>query len=85
MTTVSTLLTVIALLILGSRASINFNIAMLVGLIAGTFSSIYIAPTLWLFLEDKYESFRNRRRSTRTKVVKTTGEPEEYVFFGIND
>lgn len=85
MTTVSTLLTVISLLILGSRASVNFNIAMLVGLIAGTFSSIYIAPTLWLFLEDNYESFRNRRRATRTKVAKPTGEPEEYVFFGIND
>lgn len=86
MTTVSTLLTVIALLIFGSSASTNFNIAMLVGLIAGTFSSVCLAPWIWLRLEvlrDKIKAYRKAKKDARVKVE--SGEPEEYIFYGIND
>ena len=44
---------VISLIILGSKQILNFNIALLVGLIAGTYSSLFIAAYLWFNLEKK--------------------------------
>jgi SecD/SecF fusion protein len=84
-TTISTLLTVLALLIFGSRASINFNIAMLIGLTAGTYSSVFIAPYFWVLLEDLLEKFRAKYSLNKVKVEKKSNEPEEYTFYGIND
>ena len=52
-TTVTTLLPVIVLMILGSSGIFTFNIAMLVGLIAGTYSSIFIASVFFLMIEKK--------------------------------
>jgi len=39
---------VIALLIFGSESITNFSIALLVGLIVGTYSSLFIAAQLWM-------------------------------------
>lgn len=52
-TSLTTLIPVISLIVLGSHEIINFNIAMLIGLIAGTYSSIFIATTLFLVFEKK--------------------------------
>ena len=52
-TTVTTLLPVIVLMILGSSGIFTFNIAMLIGLIAGTYSSIFIASVFFLMIEKK--------------------------------
>ncbi|WP_043933995.1 protein translocase subunit SecDF [Bacillus sp. EB01] len=41
-------LTVVALLIFGSESIRSFSLALLVGLIVGTYSSIYIAAQLWV-------------------------------------
>ncbi|PLR78027.1 protein translocase subunit SecDF [Bacillus sp. V3-13] len=40
-------ITVVAMLIFGSESIRNFSLALLVGLIAGTYSSIFIAAQLW--------------------------------------
>ena len=53
LTTVTTIIPVIILLFFGSREIITFNIALLVGFIAGTYSSIFISNMLWAFLEKK--------------------------------
>lgn len=53
MTTVTTIIPVIVLMILGSKEIINFNIALLVGFIAGAYSSICISNMIWLWLEKK--------------------------------
>jgi SecD/SecF fusion protein len=84
-TTVSTLLTVIALLIFGSSASVNFNIAMLIGLTAGTYSSVFIAPYFWVLIEDGIEMLKEKYFKSKTKLDKKSSEPEEYTFYGIND
>jgi SecD/SecF fusion protein len=84
-TTVSTLLTVIALLIFGSSASVNFNIAMLIGLTAGTYSSVFIAPYFWVLIEDGIEMLKEKYFKSKTKLDKKSTEPEEYTFYGIND
>ena len=52
-TTITTLLPVVVLLLLGSSGIFTFNIAMLVGLIAGTYSSIFIATVFFLMIEKK--------------------------------
>jgi SecD/SecF fusion protein len=52
----TTILPVIALLMLGSEAIFVFNIAMFSGLIAGTLSSIYISPKVWLFIREHHTS-----------------------------
>lgn len=84
-TTVSTLLTVVALLIFGSSASVNFNIAMLIGLTAGTYSSVFIAPYFWVLIEDGLEMIKEKYFKSKAKVEKKSNEPEEYTFYGIND
>ena len=53
LTTLTTTIPVITLLVLGSKEIMNFNIALLVGFIAGVFSSIYISNMLWLYLEKR--------------------------------
>lgn len=51
LTTLTTLFPVICLLVLGAKEIANFNIALLVGFIAGVYSSIYISNQIWLMLE----------------------------------
>ncbi|AIY05185.1 preprotein translocase subunit SecD/SecF [Planococcus sp. PAMC 21323] len=50
-TVLTVLLVVIALLIFGAPSITNFSIALLIGLIAGTYSSIFIAAQLWLIMK----------------------------------
>ncbi|MDD3821914.1 MAG: protein translocase subunit SecF [Bacilli bacterium] len=50
-TTVTTLLPVISLLLFGTYVIFNFNLALLIGLIVGTYSSMFIASQIWLILE----------------------------------
>ena len=52
-TSLTTLVPIIALMVLGSKEIFNFNIAMLIGVIAGTYSSIFIASTIFMFIESK--------------------------------
>ena len=53
LTTLTTLFPVICLMVLGAREIVNFNIALLVGFIAGVYSSIYISNQIWLMLETR--------------------------------
>ena len=77
-TSVTTLLPVIILLILGSRGIFNFNMAMLFGLLAGTYSSIFIATTVFMALEKK-----NLNKKEKPKKI-YTDEFEEKKIKGIN-
>ncbi|WP_027407927.1 protein translocase subunit SecDF [Anoxybacillus tepidamans] len=47
-TVLTVIITVIALLIFGSEAIRNFNLALLVGLVSGVYSSLFIASQLWV-------------------------------------
>ena len=53
LTTLTTIFPVICLLLFGAKEIFNFNIALLVGFIAGVYSSIYISNQLWLILESR--------------------------------
>lgn len=52
-TTLTTLIPVVALIFLGTYEILNFNIALLVGLIAGAYSSLFIAPLIWYSITKK--------------------------------
>ena len=77
-TSVTTILPVLILLILGSRGIFNFNMAMLFGLIAGTYSSIFIATVVYMMIEKK-----NLGKKEKAKKV-YTDEFEEKKIKGIN-
>ena len=77
-TSITTLLPVIALIVLGSSEILTFNIAMLIGLIAGTYSSIYIATVIFAFLESK-----SLGKPEKKKIV-YTDEIQEKKIKGIN-
>lgn len=53
MTTVTTITPILCLIFLGSSEILGFNLALLVGFIAGVFSSIYVSNQIWLILEEK--------------------------------
>ncbi|AQQ52912.1 protein translocase subunit SecDF [Planococcus lenghuensis] len=52
-TVLTVVLVVIALIFFGAASILNFSIALLIGLIAGTYSSIFIAAQLWLVLKKR--------------------------------
>ena len=77
-TTITTLLPVIILIILGSRGIFTFNMAMLFGLISGTYSSIFIATLIFLLIEKK-----NVGKAIKPKKV-YKDDVEEKQIKGIN-
>lgn len=76
-TTVTTLIPVLALIFLGSGEILNFNLALLFGLISGVYSSLFIASQLWYDIEQ-------RKLGKRSKKKKIKKEPEELTVKGIN-
>ena len=70
-TSLTTLLPVIALLIIGSREILTFNVAMIVGLIAGTYSSLLLAGWLYVFFASKRKNNnKNKRKEISEKTIK---------------
>lgn len=79
-TSVTTIIPVTTLLLLGSRSLFDFNIALLIGLIGGAYSSIFIAAQLWFVLRKKFKPTHKPK-----KRVKKLDELEEHIIPGIND
>ena len=77
-TTITTLIPVISLIILGSGEILNFNIALLFGLVSGVYSSIFIATQIFYFLEK-----RNIGKPQKRKWYEED-EPKEKKIKGIN-
>lgn len=77
-TSLTTIVTVISLILFGSNEILEFNLALLIGLIAGSYSSIFIASQLWFKMEVK-----NIGKKTKKKWYEDD-EPEEKRIKGIN-
>ncbi|WP_409301892.1 protein translocase subunit SecDF [Peribacillus sp. SCS-155] len=74
-TVLMVLITVAALLIFGSGAIANFSIALLVGMLCGVYSSLYIASQLWLDLKARelkkkgvLITYKEKKPSTEAQV-----------------
>ena len=82
LTSFTTVAAVLILMSFGNATKFAFNMALLVGLVAGTYSSIFIATYLWV----KLETYRQKRIKAREKnnfwAIKGV---EEQTFEGIND
>lgn len=52
-TVLTVIIVVVALMLLGASSIFNFSLALLVGLISGVFSSIFIAVPLWGILKKR--------------------------------
>ncbi|MBR2997857.1 MAG: protein translocase subunit SecD [Bacilli bacterium] len=61
-TTITTMLPIICLIIFGSKEILEFDIAILIGLIAGAYSSILISGSLWVILENKLQVKKNNNK-----------------------
>ena len=71
-TVLTVLFPVIALLIFGSESLRNFSLALLIGLVVGTYSSIFVASQIWLMLENR----RLKKGKNKKKVEKEEPEPQ---------
>ena len=76
LTSVTTLSAIVVLLMMNISAINEFNYTVLIGLLAGTFSSLFIAPYIWLKLE-----IRNIKHP---KKKDEDDELEEKLIKGIN-
>lgn len=75
---ISTLLPVIALLLLGSRSIFTFNFAMFIGMIAGTLSSLFIAPSVWYYIRTHYTPKPKAKKKAKKESL------DEMTIKGIN-
>lgn len=71
-TTVTTLCPVLMLIFFGSHEIINFNLALLIGLVFGVLSSIFISCQLWYLLEKK-----NIGKPAKKKWYEEDDEPKK--------
>ena len=76
LTSITTLSAIVILLVIGITSIKEFNITVLIGLFAGTFSSLFIAPYIWVFLESK--------RALKPEKEEKNDEPQEKIIKGIN-
>ncbi len=67
-TTLTTLIPVICLIILGSKGILAFNLALIFGLVAGLYSSVFLAGQVWYLLERK--NYKEKKISSKNKSKK---------------
>jgi preprotein translocase subunit SecF len=76
LTSITTMLALLSLYFLGGEVIQPFAFAMLIGVLVGTYSSIFIASPLLLFLEQRYgdvegRGAKNKKGSTKRHSKKT--------------
>lgn len=84
-TTITTMLPIIMLIFMGAKEVYEFDIAILIGLIAGAYSSIFLSSQVWAILE--YRSYNKKKIDKNNKKNKTKqkqNKPEELIVKGIN-
>lgn len=74
-TIISTVFAVVALLIFGSESITNFSFALLIGLIAGTYSSLFLAAQIWYVWKAKELKTKGTLITYKEKRKKTD-EPQ---------
>lgn len=80
-TTFTTLVTVAFLAIFGSDTIREFCVPIILGLVAGLYSSVLLATPLWAGLSVQFDKLTAKYRKTKAAYVKET-EEDETVFKG---
>lgn len=82
LTTFTTIITVLVLIGFKDSTDILFNLALLFGLIFGTFSSLFLSTQIWVLLE----TYRNKQKQKRIESNYWNKQKiREQNFNGIND
>ncbi len=76
--TITTIIPVIVLLAMGSDAIFTFTFAMFIGLITGTYSSIFIAPYIWYYIRCTVKPKPKKKNKIKKEAL------DEYTIKGIN-
>ena len=66
-TTLTTIFPIVCLIVCGSKEILEFDIAILIGLIAGAYSSIFMSSSIWVFFENKFNIRRNSKKKNNSK------------------
>ncbi|MCM3758133.1 protein translocase subunit SecDF [Sporosarcina aquimarina] len=74
-TVLTVLIVVVALIALGAEAIRPFSIALLIGLIAGTYSSIYISAQIWYDLKKREIKKHGKLKTVKEKKQWGSDEP----------
>ncbi|WP_174729941.1 protein translocase subunit SecDF [Mesobacillus harenae] len=74
-TVLTVVIAVVALMIFGSPSISNFSLALLLGLISGTYSSLFIAAQLWLVWKNKELKKKGVIKTYKEKKV-SSDEPQ---------
>ena len=82
-TTITTMLPIMCLIFMGSKEILEFDIAILIGLIAGAYSSIFISSSVWVYFEYKLANKKNKT-SKKKKEKNKKPKVEELSVKGIN-
>ncbi len=64
-TSATTLITILALYIFGVESIKEFALPIIIGLISGTYSSIFIATPIWMGLEDWHDNRTHKKMSAK--------------------
>jgi preprotein translocase subunit SecF len=64
-TSLTTLITILAVYIFGVESIKEFALPIIVGLISGTYSSIFIASPIWIGLEDWHDNRTHKKMSAK--------------------
>lgn len=83
-TTLTTMIPIICLIIFGSKEILTFDIAILVGLIAGAYSSIFMSASIWVFFENKLNIKKNNKKKNNKNQKPKRKRVEELSVKGIN-
>lgn len=69
-TTITTMLPIITLLLFGANEIFEFNIAILFGLVAGVYSSVFLSAQIWMRIE-------LREKKEKKKKIKKESKPKK--------
>ena len=78
-TTITTMIPIVILLLFGARQILEFDVAILFGLIAGVYSSVLLSAQIWIRLELKEK--KNKPKKVKKEIKKS---PDELLVKGIN-
>ncbi|WP_017726098.1 protein translocase subunit SecDF [Halalkalibacterium ligniniphilum] len=73
-TVLTVVITVVAMLIFGNESIRNFSIALLIGLITGMYSSLYIASQLWLIW--KWKQLEKQKNPVQRAAAQPNEDPQ---------
>ncbi len=69
-TTITTLFTIVTLYVLGVNSIKEFALPIIIGLLAGNYTSIFIAPSLWGLWQDRTDAAKAAAKSGKAKAKK---------------